>query len=233
MKKMTVLNIFIGLLIVLSFNAFSTPKPIPSTSLSYSTSTLPQTEAITISQNDREKKGQSAVINEAPKGCSYWIPLFKPFCRRLHQVWTEGNKELYLSGYAWHNRFTYSRERLQRKHYNELAWGGGFGKGFFDEKGNWHGLYAFAFLDSHRNVEPTAGYAYLKVAKLSHHLKAGLGFSLLVTARPDILHYIPFPGAVPWAGVFYKRMSLKAAYIPGSSTNGNVLYLVGTYTFDK
>lgn len=117
--------------------------------------------------------------------------------------------------------------------YAELAWGGGLGKGFFDEKGNWHGLYAIAFLDSHRNLEPTVGYAYLKVAKLTQNFKAGLGVSVLVTSRPDILHSIPFPGAVPWAGLFYKKLSLKAAYIPGSSTNGNVLYLVGAYAFDK
>ncbi|MBI2785022.1 MAG: lipid IV(A) palmitoyltransferase PagP [Legionella longbeachae] len=203
----------ISLLIVFSFNAFSNPSTI----------------AHPPSSNDLNK---SPIRIEKSNDCKYWLPIFKPFCHRLHQIWTEGNNELYLSGYAWHNRFTYSSERMRERKYNELAWGGGFGKGFFDEKGNWHGLYAFAFLDSHRKVEPTAGYAYLKVAHLSKNFKAGLGFSILVTARPDILHYIPFPGAVPWAGVFYKKVSIKAAYIPGSSTNGNVLYVVGTYTFD-
>lgn len=168
-----------------------------------------------------------------PRGCKYWLPFLKPFCRHLAETWTDGNTELYLSGYAWHNRFIYSREHIREKHYNELAWGGGLGKGFFDEKGNWHAFYAFAFLDSHKNVEPTAGYAYLKVANVTNYFKAGLGFSVLVTARADIMHYIPFPGAVPWTGIFYKKVSLKAAYIPGSTTNGNVLYVVGTYSFDK
>lgn len=165
--------------------------------------------------------------------CEYAISLFKPFCQRFNQIWREGDNELYLSGYAWHNRFTYSPQQIHDRKYNELAWGGGLGKGFFDEKGNWHGLYALAFLDSHRNVEPTAGYAYLKVANLSNNFKAGLGFSVFLTARPDIFHYIPFPGAVPWMGLFYKKISLKAAYIPGSRTSGNVLYVVGTYAFDK
>lgn len=166
------------------------------------------------------------------QNCSSWLPLFKPFCQRLHQVWDEGNTELYMSGYAWHNRYTYSKKRLQRKKYNELAWGGGLGKGFFDEKGNWHGLYAFAFLDSHKNVEPAIGYARLFVTSFTKDFKAGLGYSILITARPDIMHNIPFPGAVPWAGIFFKKLSVKAAYIPGSSSNGNVLYMVGTYTFD-
>jgi len=80
-------------------------------------------------------------------------------------------------------------------------------------------------------MEPVAGYAYLKVANFSNNLKAGVGFSVLVTSRSDILHRIPFLGAVPWAGLFFKKVALKAAYIPGSLTNGNVLYLVGTYTF--
>lgn len=164
--------------------------------------------------------------------CKYWLPLFRPFCHRLHQTWTQGNNELYVSGYAWHNRYTYGTDVIRKKKYNELAWGGGLGKGFFDEKGNWHGLYAFAFLDSHKNLEPAAGYAYLLVASFNKEFKAGLGYSILVTARPDILHNIPFPGALPWAGIFFKKVSLKAAYIPGSSTNGNVLYLVSTITFD-
>ncbi|MGC1183186.1 lipid IV(A) palmitoyltransferase PagP [Legionella sp.] len=173
-----------------------------------------------------------AFTAEEPRSCSYWLPLFKPLCYRLHQIWKEGNTELYISGYTWHNRYTYSRTRLRNKKYNELALGGGLGKGFFDENENWHGIYAFAFLDSHKNIEPVIGYAHLFIASLTKKFKAGLGYSILITARPDILHNIPFPGAVPWAGVFFKKLSIKAAYVPGSANNGNVLYVVSTYTFD-
>ena len=199
----------IGLLIIFSLNTYSSQ--------------------ISSSPNTNKSLNKT---NE-PKFCHYWLPLFKPLCHHLYQTWTEGNNELYLSGYAWHNRFTYSPERLREKKYNELAWGGGFGKGFFDEKGNWHGLYAFIFLDSHRHVEPIAGYAYLITAHLTQNFKAGLGISVFLTARPEYFHNAPFPGAAPWAGLFYKKVSLKAAYVPGSSTTGNVLYLVGTYAFDK
>lgn len=170
---------------------------------------------------------------EQTESCRHWLSFFKPICQRFHQIWFEGKTDLYISGYAWHNRYTYGRERLHQKKYNELAWGGGLGKGLFDEKNNWHGLYAFAFLDSHKNVQPVIGYAHLFVASFTKDVKAGLGYSILITARPDIMHNIPFPGIVPWAGFFIKKLSLKAAYIPGSSTNGNVLYLVGTYTFNN
>lgn len=231
MNKLAVRNLIIGLLITFSLNAFSNSATM-SHSSSHTKDKNSTINTIKIPSNERTTKNIELVAEE-PKGCKYWLSLFKPHCHRLHQVWTEGHTDLYISGYAWHNRFTYSSERIHEKKYNELAWGGGLGKGFFDEKGNWHGLYAFAFLDSHSNVEPTAGYAYLKVANITKEFKAGLGFSVLVTARPDIFHNIPFPGAVPWAGMFYKKISVKAAYIPGSSTNGNVLYLVGTYSFDK
>lgn len=216
-------NIIIGLLIAFSCDVFAHDliKKIDVNSKNSKNQTL-----------KADKKAPDSNYEE-PRYCHYWLPLFKPFCHRLHQIWIEGNNDLYVSGYAWHNRFTYSSKWLQTKHYNEQAWGGGFGKGFFDEKGNWHGLYAFAFLDSHKNLEPAVGYAYLKVLNITENFKTGLGVSVLVTARPDIMNNIPFPGAAPWAGAFYKKFSIKAAYIPGASSNGNVLYVVGTYTFDK
>lgn len=161
--------------------------------------------------------------------CPKTLSFFKPICQRLHQVMYEGYSELYVSGYAWHNRYVYTPEKIRS--YNEKAWGGGLGKGFFDEKGNWHGLFTYAFLDSHKNVEPVAGYAYLKVATLHKELKAGIGYSVLITVRPDLNKGIPFPGALPWASVFYKRITLAATYIPGFNHNGNVLYLLGKYTF--
>lgn len=156
--------------------------------------------------------------------CNHNPTILKRIGLRLNQVWTQGQDDLYLSGYAWHNRYTYSPEKIPQ--YNEAAWGGGLGKSLFDEKGNWHGLYAIAFLDSHRHVEPVVGYAFLKVANLTPDLKAGLGYTVLATSRVDIYNNIPFPGVLPWTGVFYKRTSLFASYIPGSSGAGNVLFLI-------
>lgn len=152
---------------------------------------------------------------------------FKPACVRLHQIWNEGQNELYLPAYAWHNRYTYDNDRIQT--YNEHPWGTGLGKSFYDEDGDWHGLYAFAFLDSHKNVEPVVGYAYLKVLHINENTRAGAGFGLLVTARPDIFHNIPFPGALPWVSFNYRKASLSATYIPGAQGAGNVLFLILKY----
>lgn len=148
---------------------------------------------------------------------------------RLHDIWAKGDNELYLTGYAWHNRYTYSKERL--KTYNENAWGGGLGKGYLDEDGDWHSLYAFAFLDSHSNVEPAVGYSFLKMAHVSQNWGAGVGLTALVTARPDIYHNIPFPGILPFVGLNYRHAWLQATYIPGAKDAGNVLFLMAKWIF--
>ncbi|HAT7073270.1 TPA: lipid IV(A) palmitoyltransferase PagP [Legionella pneumophila] len=170
----------------------------------------------------------SAAAETTSSPCSRWITFLKPVCQRIHQTWIEGHDDMYFSGYAWHNRYVYSNEKI--KSYNETAWGGGLGKSLFDEKGNWHGLYAIAFLDSHGHLEPAVGYAYLKTASVNKDLKAGLGYSVLVTSRVDYDN-VPIPGALPWAALFYKRITVAATYIPGSSRegheNGNVLYILG------
>lgn len=165
----------------------------------------------------------------ASASCDNWPKWTQHACQRFHQILDDGSNELYLTGYAWHNRYTYDRERLNT--YNENAWGGGFGKGFFDEDGDWHGLSAIAFLDSHKNVQPAAGYTFLKMLPGPFDLKVGLGGSVLMTARPDIFNNIPFPGVLPWLSLNYKHLWLQATYVPGAQDAGNVLFLMAKWTF--
>lgn len=167
--------------------------------------------------------------NSTLASCANKRGIFKPLCQRFHHIWYDGSNELYFSGYAWHNRYTYRPEKIQR--YNELAWGGGIGKGVYGPKNDWQGIYAIAFLDSHKNVEPAIGYAYLKVAHFTPNLIAGIGYSVLVTMREDINHGYPFPGILPWTAITYRKISLCATYIPGAAGAGNVLYVVAKYTF--
>ena len=161
--------------------------------------------------------------------CQKWRSWPKHVCQRLHQIWYQGNTELYMTGYAWHNRYTYEASKLSR--YNELAWGGGFGKGFYDEDGDWQGFSAFAFLDSHKNVEPVVGYAFIKILHLNENTRLGAGYSILVTSRVDIWHSIPFPGVLPWVTVNYRKATLAATYIPGAAGAGNVLFILAKWTF--
>ncbi len=163
--------------------------------------------------------------------CSNWPSWMQSSCRRLHQIWTEGANDLYLSGYSWHNRYTYPKRKIRK--YNELAWGGGIGKGLYDENGNWQGLYALAFLDSHKKIEPAVGYGFIKLFHLSENARIGPGFTILATARSDIFHGIPFVGVLPGISASYRQASIQALYIPGKSGVGNVLFVFGKWTFDK
>ncbi len=169
------------------------------------------------------------VVADGDRTCTHWPAWSAHACHRLHQIWKEGDTELYVTGYSWHNRYSYPKEKLSR--YNELAWGGGLGKGFYDEDGDWHGISAFAFLDSHKNLEPVVGYAFLKIAHLNENTRVGAGYSVLITQRRDILHGIPFPGALPWLSFNYRKVALFATYIPGSRGEiGNVVFLFAKWT---
>ena len=156
--------------------------------------------------------------------------LFKPVCQGLHQIWFEGKNEVFIPSYAWHNRYYYSREKIGN--YNENPWGLGFGKSFYDEHHNWHSLYAMAFLDSHKNVEPFVGYAFAKIIPLGEYASIGPGLTLGLTSRPDILHSIPFPGVLPLVSMTYRRASMTFIYIPGSHNIGNVLFIVARWVLN-
>ena len=89
------------------------------------------------------------------------------------------------------------------------------------------------FLDSHKNWEPTAGYAFLKMWEIGQSpFEIGLGFTALITARPDINNGIPFPGALPLVSFGTRTATVYATYIPGSSGIGNVLFIFGKITFE-
>lgn len=171
----------------------------------------------------------SASAAESNLKCSGWFSVLRPSCHRIHKLWTTGHNAILLSGYAWHNRYTYTPEKIRS--YNEAALGGGFGKALFDENGNWHSMQFNSFLDSHSQVEAALGYTFLKVKPLTADFKAGLGYAAFLTSRADILNRIPFPGALPCAAIFYKHLAINAMYIPGGSNNGNVMYLYAQYTF--
>jgi len=151
--------------------------------------------------------------------------------KRVSQTWNEGNVDLFATAYTWHNRLTYDSEHVQR--YNENPWGGGAGLSFVDEDGDSHLLFLIAFLDSWDKIQPYGGYAYFKNWRFGYNnnFRVGAGIALGITAREQY-SYIPFPLPLPVFGVGYKQFSVEAAYIPGTSNNGNVLFVWLRWTFD-
>ncbi len=136
-------------------------------------------------------------------------------------VWRADHYDMYVPLYAWHNRLAYDDEHIAK--YNENAFGFGLGKSVYDEKGNWYGLYAFAFKDSNYELETVAGFAYQKNWDLDADgdWKAGIGYTIGMTQREEYA-YIPIPMPLPIAGIEYKRIAFQGAYVPGLKNFGNV-----------
>jgi len=145
------------------------------------------------------------------------------------RIINEGDNILYLSGYAYHDRNTYSPEKIAE--FNEAAWGAGFGRMLIDENGNSNTLFGLAFLDSHSHVEAQVGYAREWRWQFAEHAAVGAGFVAMLVTRSDILNNFPFPAVLPIASIEVHGVALMASYVPKLSSsdggNGNVLYLFG------
>lgn len=144
------------------------------------------------------------------------------------RILDEGDNILYVSGYAYHGRSTYSPEKIAE--FNEEAWGAGFGRTLIDRKGNSNSLFALAFLDSHSDVEAQVGYAREWRWQFAEHASVGAGFVAMLVSRSDMFNNIPFPAVLPLASIEVHRVALMASYVPklgGDGGNGDVLYLFG------
>ncbi|MGI4858261.1 MAG: antimicrobial peptide resistance and lipid A acylation PagP [Janthinobacterium lividum] len=150
-------------------------------------------------------------------------------CLPLKRVAEEGQWDIFLTGYGWHiNGYDGRRQEL-----NSRSWGGGFGKHWVDAKGNEDILFAFLFLDSHRDPEPLLGYSKQWYTPPVADFSLGGGYLVGVTARNDVAHYIPFPLALPVGSIRYKKASIMGTFIPrlGSANDGNLLFVWGRYEF--
>ncbi|WP_395858574.1 lipid IV(A) palmitoyltransferase PagP [Affinibrenneria salicis] len=142
----------------------------------------------------------------------------------LSQTWySSDNHDIYVPAITWHNRWTYSDDKIDE--YNERPWGAGYGISRYDADGDWHGLYIMAFKDSHNKWEPIGGYGYEKTWRPTRDqdFRLGLGFTAGMTMR-DNWNYIPIPVLLPLASIGYKQLSFQATYIPGTHNNGNVFF---------
>jgi len=139
----------------------------------------------------------------------------------LSQTWQSPNYELYIPVNTWHNRHFYSDEKIDS--FNEHPWGLGIGKYRFDEDGDWHALYAMAFMDSHNYLQPVAGYGFEKIWRPADDVRLGVGYTVGLTARQD-MYYLPIPGILPLVSAEYKSIAVQSTYVPGGNGYGNILF---------
>ncbi|HEX4047746.1 MAG TPA: lipid IV(A) palmitoyltransferase PagP [Elusimicrobiota bacterium] len=140
----------------------------------------------------------------------------------LKDTWGKGGYELYLPFYTYHMPYAYSPALLRS--YNDIPVGGGLGKGRFNERGNWEGLYVMEFADSHSRPQYEGGYAWISTWRPFHGVRLGAGVTGFVFARSDIDRYTPLPGILPLASIGFKNLDIQTTFVPGGRNNGNVLF---------
>jgi lipid IVA palmitoyltransferase len=140
---------------------------------------------------------------------------------RSKEAWRTGSWDAYLTGYAWHAPYAYSKEK--RDQYNDFAAGGGLGRSVLDEDGDKHSLYATIFRDSHYKPQYTAGYAWMRYTKATEGVSFGYGYTVYMFARSDVNHYLPAPMAGLLASARYDRFELMTVLVPiGKADSGNI-----------
>lgn len=138
-----------------------------------------------------------------------WV---RSLCERAARTADQGTWDLYVFGYGFHFDRTKSE---QVDPLNARSYGFGMGKHWAESSRSEDLLFAFAFLDSHDHIEPVVGYAHQWFTPpVLGGLQLGAGIAAGVTARNDILHYIPVPIAAPVVSLRYRRASIMATVIP-------------------
>ena len=149
----------------------------------------------------------------------------------LANAYDNGQWELYLPLHTHHLRSAYTAEQIAS--YQESPPGFGFGRGLYNASGNWEGLFAMGFQDSHFKPSYTAGYGWKAIWRPSADTRVGLGYLAGLMTRTDIAGYVPFPIVVPAASLAYKNLSLEATFIPGAAGAGNVVFVWAKWEMGK
>lgn len=167
-----------------------------------------------------------------------WAPCDKMWdwaayqCRGVKDAWHNGTPTVYFSGYAWHDRNTYTEEKIES--FQERAWGGGYGITKVNDQGDSFGWYGLIFRDSHNNYTKMFGWGAMTYWPKQSDFAAGLGYTIFIASRPDIYSNIPFPGILPLVSVKVSRAEIFGTFIPnvgGGVNNGNVAFVFGRYHF--
>ena len=166
--------------------------------------------------------------------CAEIKAIFKLLKNKISLIYNEGNNDIYVLGYAYHDRNTYTKEKL--KDLSEGAYGMGFGRSIVNENGNTEMLYFMGHLDSHSDLQVNAGYVWVKKFSLMGNLQVGIGFTAFLVSRPDFAGRFPLPLALPMAVIDVGNFSLNATLIPklnNGINNGNVLFIFGKWTWAR
>ena len=173
----------------------------------------------------------AAPLSLARKPVDPPLPWYRRIWAPISTAYTEGDLEFYLPLHTHHLRSMYTPEKIAS--FQETPYGLGVGKGLYNEKGNWEGVYAMAFQDSHFKPMYMAGYGWKSVWRPSEDVRLGLGYTAALMSRADIFGYVPFPVVLPMASVGYKNFSLEGTFVPGGKGNGNIFFIWAKWELGK
>lgn len=149
----------------------------------------------------------------------------------LGETWKLGTNEYYATFHTAHMPWAYTD--AQNKQYQNRPPGFGIGRGHYDVRGDWHGVYAIGFQDSHFKPEWAIGYGWQTYWQTGSGLKLGLGYTAGLTTREDILHYTPIPYVLPMISVVMDKLSIEGIYVPGGGGHGNVMLFMAKWHTDN
>ncbi|MEO8486468.1 MAG: hypothetical protein ABI585_09035 [Betaproteobacteria bacterium] len=165
--------------------------------------------------------------------CESWAKWFDTQCAGLRSAWYDGKPIVYLTGYTYHDRSTYTDDKLEE--FNEKAWGGGFGLGSYQaSNGDHFDWYAMIFRDSHFKYTKSVGWSWVTYWPEHSDYAVGLGYTAFLMSRPDIANNVPFPAALPVASLKFGRAEVLGTFIPklnAGVNHGNVAFFFGRYQF--
>ena len=196
-------------------------QPAVSSATSGQTKSVPTQSQPTVASDSAKNPSQ------AQAQPSWWEYVWDP----VANAYNNGTLEFYLPFKTYHSRSTYTQEQIDS--YQESPLGFGVGRGLYNEKGNWEGVFALAFQDSHSKPSYTAGYQWKSIWRPAEDFRVGLGYMAGLMARSDTANYVPFPVAFPVASVAYKNLNIEGAYVPKVGDRGDLLFLWAKWELGK
>lgn len=169
-----------------------------------------------------------AVLAKKPSDDRSW---YQRMWDPLANAYNNGAWEFYLPLETYHLRSMYTPEKIAN--FQEKPLGFGVGRGVYDEKGNWDGVYGMAFQDSHFKPMYMLGYGWKSIWRPAEDVRLGLGYAAGLMSRTDIFHYVPFPAILPMASVAYKNFNLEGIFLPGGKGNGNIFFIWAKWELGK
>ena len=168
--------------------------------------------------------------SEPTTGQSWYSSAWNTAGQHLSDIWNKGDYSLMVPFWTYHMPFAYSAEK--RAQYTEYPAGGGISKGYFNESGNWEGVYLMEYQDSHGKPMYMGGYGWVPTWRpIDDNFKIGAGLTAFMFMRSDIGNYAPLPGILPVGSIGYGPVDVQVAYVPGGQGNGNVLFWWARFTF--